>query len=83
MNGSKIVEKTSFPNFPTPYQTKKTLRISLYRYEAFKSSKRIAFTSSTCAVAGAYLFEKIVAFVVHKYKCREVLNFNFPNGLHA
>ena len=29
------------------------------------------------------LLEEIVALVVHKNKCREVLHFDFPNGFHS
>ena len=28
------------------------------------------------------MLEKIVSFVIHKYECREVFYFDFPDGFH-
>ena len=29
------------------------------------------------------LFEEIITFIVHQDKCREVLNFDFPDSFHS
>ena len=38
---------------------------------------------SLAAATRLYLLEEIVALVIDEDECREVLDLNFPNGLHA
>jgi hypothetical protein len=49
----------------------------------FVESKSKAFTSLAAAAAWLYLLEEVVALVINEDKCREVLNLDFPDSLHA
>ena len=44
---------------------------------------KLSFTSLLATAARLQLLEEVVALVVNKDECREVLNGNLPDGFHA
>lgn len=87
MKGNSVIRFTGVPSFiillitnPQSNKNRMVIQTSLKMTLPF-ISKLFSYRTA-CAFVGN-LFEKIVAFVVHKDECGEILNFNFPNSLHA
>lgn len=87
MKGNSVIRFTGVPSFiillimnPQSNKNRMVIQTSLKMTLPFIS---FLFYYRTAGAFVGNLFEKVVAFVVHKDECGEILNFNFPDSLHS